>query len=77
MCLAIPSKLISKEGTKGEIEIGNIKREVNLTLLPEVRIGDYVLVHAGFAISKVDEKDVQELLKLLSMADIDLGCGKI
>jgi len=47
MCLAIPSKLISKEGTKGEIEIGNIKREVNLTLLPEVRIGELCSCSCG------------------------------
>ncbi|MCD6083393.1 HypC/HybG/HupF family hydrogenase formation chaperone [Candidatus Aerophobetes bacterium] len=66
MCLAIPLKLISKEGTKGWVEVGGAKREISLIILPEAKVGDYVLVHAGFAISKVEEKEAQELLELLS-----------
>ena len=66
MCLAIPLKLTKKEEVKGWVEIGSTKREVNLIFLPEVKVGDYVLVHAGFAISKVDEKEARELLELLS-----------
>jgi len=66
MCIAIPLKLISKEGTKGWVEIGGTRREVGLAILPDARVGDYVLVHAGFAISKVEEKEVQQLLELLS-----------
>ena len=68
MCLAIPLKLIKKEEVKGWVEIGSTKREVNLIFLPEAKIGDYVLVHAGFAIGKVDEKEAKELLELLSNA---------
>ncbi|MEA1964650.1 MAG: HypC/HybG/HupF family hydrogenase formation chaperone [Candidatus Aerophobetes bacterium] len=66
MCLAIPVKLTSKEGIKGRVKIGSTEREVNLTLMPDARVGDYVLVHAGFAISKVEEKEAEELLELLS-----------
>ncbi len=66
MCLAIPLKLTKKEEVKGWVEIGSIKRQINLVLLPEAKVGDYVLVHAGFAISKVEEKEAQELLELLS-----------
>ncbi|HHF98467.1 HypC/HybG/HupF family hydrogenase formation chaperone [Candidatus Aerophobetes bacterium] len=66
MCLAIPVKLVLREENKGWVEMGNTKREVDLTLLPDAKVGDYVLVHAGFAISKVEEKEAEELLELLS-----------
>jgi len=66
MCLAIPLKLISKEGNKGWIEAGGMKREISLAALPDAKVGDYVLVHAGFAISKIEEKEAQRLLELLS-----------
>lgn len=66
MCLAIPLKLVAKEADKGWIEIGTTRREISLAILPEARVGDYVLVHAGFAISKVEEKEAKELIELLS-----------
>ncbi len=66
MCLAIPVKLTSIKGNKGWVEIGTTTREVDLTLLPEAKVGDYVLIHAGFAISKVEEKEAKQLLELLS-----------
>lgn len=66
MCLAIPVKLTSIKGDKGWVEIGTTTREVDLTLLPEAKAGDYVLIHAGFAISKVEEKEAKQLLELLS-----------
>jgi len=66
MCLAIPVKLVLREENKGWVEMGNTEREVDLTLLPDAKVGDYVLVHAGFAISKVEEKEAEELLELLS-----------
>jgi len=66
MCLAIPFKLLSIEGNRGWVEIGATRREVNLILLPDAKVGDYVLVHAGFAISKVEEKEAEELLQILS-----------
>ena len=67
MCLAIPVKLISVEKNIGWVEIGSTKRKVNLMLLPDARIGDYILIHAGFAISKVEEKEVKELFDLLNL----------
>lgn len=66
MCLAIPVKLAAKEQDKGWVQIGDIQREISLAILPEAKVGDYVLVHAGFAISKVEEKEAQELFELLS-----------
>ena len=65
MCVAIPSKIISKEGLLATIEVYGARRQVNLMLLPEeAETGDYVLVHAGFAIQKVDIEEGRESLKL-------------
>lgn len=66
MCLGIPTKIIKlKDNDIGIIEIGGIEKEINLQLLPDVKIGDYVILHAGFAIQKLDEKEAQETLDLL------------
>jgi len=65
MCLAIPALIRSIEGYQGEVEIGGVKRVVSLQLVPEAKIGDYVLIHTGYAISVVDEKEAQETLRLL------------
>ena len=66
MCLAIPVKITSIEGKMGRGELGGVKREVSLMLLDKVKVGDYVLLHAGFAISKINTKEAQELLQLLA-----------
>ena len=66
MCLAIPGKIvdIDAENERAVVDYGDgTKREVNITLV-EVKIGDYVLVHAGFAIQVLDEKDAEETLDL-------------
>ena len=65
MCVAIPSKIINIEDLLATVEVYGAKRQVNLMLLPEeAEIGDYVLVHAGFAIQKVDVEAGKESLKL-------------
>ncbi|TET28759.1 HypC/HybG/HupF family hydrogenase formation chaperone, partial [Candidatus Aerophobetes bacterium] len=56
MCLAIPVKITSIEGKMGRGELGGVKRKVSLMLLDKVKVGDYVLLHAGFAISKINTK---------------------
>lgn len=66
MCVAIPMKVIEIHGDRGIVEAGRMQREVGLHLLENIKIGDYVLVHAGFAIQKVDEKEAQETLALLN-----------
>ena len=74
MCVAIPSKIISKEGLLAIIEVYGARREVNLMLLPEeAEVGDYVLVHAGFAIQKVDIEAGRESLKLFDEVLRNLG----
>jgi len=67
MCLAIPSKIIEKDQFRAVVDVYGARREINLMLMPEeVDLGDYVLVHAGFAIQKVDEVAAQEALKVIS-----------
>ncbi len=65
MCLAIPMKVIEREQERGKVEQGGVIREVSFAMLPEVALGDYVLVHAGFAIERLDEQEAQSTLELL------------
>jgi hydrogenase expression/formation protein HypC len=70
MCLAIPMRLIEINGVAGVAEVDGVSRQVRLDLLPEVSLGDYVLIHAGLAIARVDPDYAQETLSLLrSLAD--------
>ncbi|PKM42860.1 MAG: HypC/HybG/HupF family hydrogenase formation chaperone [Firmicutes bacterium HGW-Firmicutes-8] len=64
MCLAVPTKIISIDDNIAQVEFGGVLRTVSLDLVPEAKIDDYVLVHAGFAIQIVDE---EEALKTLEM----------
>ncbi len=65
MCLAVPVRIISIEGDEAETEIGGVRRRASIALTPEVRVGDYVLLHTGYAIGVVDEVEAKETLKLL------------
>ncbi len=70
MCLAIPGRVLEiDEGDgllrMGRVDFGGIVREVCLTYVPEVQVGDYVIVHTGFAIQRLDEEEVHETLRLL------------
>lgn len=66
MCLAIPSRIISMDGFKATVDVYGARRDINLMLLPEeVNIGDHVLVHAGFALQKVDQEAAKEALQLM------------
>ncbi len=55
MCLAVPSKIIEINGNVAKVDVDGVVREASIMLLDDVELGDYVIVHAGFAISKVDE----------------------
>lgn len=65
MCLAIPVRVVSIEGDEAETEIAGVRRRVSIVLTPEVKVGDYVLLHTGYAIGVVDEDEAEETLKLL------------
>jgi len=68
MCLAIPGRvveLIDGENQLARVEVGGVRRNVNIGLLDDTKVGDYVLIHVGFALSKVDEREAEETLRLL------------
>jgi hydrogenase expression/formation protein HypC len=65
MCLAIPALVKSVEGLQAEVEVGGVGRKVSLWLTPEARVGDYVLLHTGYAIGIIDKAEAEETLKLL------------
>ena len=65
MCLAIPALINSIEDREAEAEMGGITRRISLWLTPEARVGDYVLVHTGYAINILDQKEAEETLSLL------------
>lgn len=64
MCLAVPALIKSVDGQMAEVEIGGMRRSIGLQLTPEARVGDYVLIHTGFAISVIDEKEALETISL-------------
>lgn len=65
MCLAIPSRIIKIENDMGTVDVDGVKRDVSLLMIEEPQIGDYVIVHAGFAIKKIDEVVAYESLQIL------------
>ncbi len=65
MCLAIPALIKSIDGYQAEADIDGVTRQVSLQLTPEARVGDYVLLHTGYAISVIDPEEAEETLKLL------------
>lgn len=70
MCLAIPGKVVSISGDDpltrmGRVDFSGIVKEASLAFVPEVKIGDYVIVHVGFALSKVDEEEAQKVFQYL------------
>ena len=66
MCLGVPMKIITKDGDNIVAEVDGVQKEASVMLLGEdVAVGDYVIVHAGFAISRLDEEYAQETLRLM------------
>jgi hydrogenase expression/formation protein HypC len=74
MCLAVPGKIMDIENSDtlsagGRVDFGGIVKEINLAYVPEAKPGDYVLVHAGFAISVIDDEQAEEIFRFLDMMD--------
>jgi hydrogenase expression/formation protein HypC len=65
MCLGIPGKVTQIEKNVAKVDLGGLLRDVSLDLCPEVSVGDYVLIHTGFAIQRLDEEEAKETLDLL------------
>lgn len=68
MCLAIPSRITKIENEMALIDVDGVQRSASLLLVEDARVGDYVIVHAGFAIKKIEEEDAMETLRLLREA---------
>lgn len=66
MCLAFPGKIIKINKDHASVDFGGIVRDINILLVDDIKIGDYVNVHAGFAVQKMTRKDANEVLKLFS-----------
>ena len=80
MCLAVPGQVLSVAGEDplertGRVSFGGIVKEVSLSLVPEVEVGDYVIVHVGVALSKVDEEEARQVFEYLKQMDelVELG----
>jgi hydrogenase expression/formation protein HypC len=74
MCLGIPGKVITIEGDDpiyrmGKVEFGKIAKKVSLAFVPDVQVGGYVIVHAGFAISELDEEEAQTVFRTIEELD--------
>jgi len=67
MCLAVPARVIEmRDDLLGLVELGGVVREASFMLLPDARVGDYVLLHAGYALQKMDTAEAEETLRLLA-----------
>jgi hydrogenase expression/formation protein HypC len=65
MCLAIPMELMERGEFDGDVELNGVRRKISLMLLPEAEVGEFLLVHAGYAIGKLDAEEARETLALL------------
>ncbi|MCM8805536.1 MAG: HypC/HybG/HupF family hydrogenase formation chaperone [Candidatus Omnitrophica bacterium] len=72
MCLAIPMKVISKKGNTAIVDLDGVRRQIDISLVSRVKIGDYVIVHAGFAIQKLKKKDAEETIALLKEVNSEI-----
>ncbi|MCK5058490.1 MAG: HypC/HybG/HupF family hydrogenase formation chaperone [Candidatus Aminicenantes bacterium] len=70
MCIAVPMKVVEINGNMGFVEYSGVKREVGLMLMDDTQLGDWVLIHAGFAISKLNPEEAEETLSLLKQAEL-------
>ncbi len=65
MCLAHPAKVISIENENAIVELGEVKKQISLALVDDVKSGDYVLIHVGYALSKLDTKKAESTLEVM------------
>jgi hydrogenase expression/formation protein HypC len=84
MCLAVPGKIVSIEDgdpllRSGRVDFAGVVKQVNLAYVPEARVGDYVLVHVGFALNTIDEREAQQVFEYLrhmgELAELDAAEG--
>ncbi|MDI6814467.1 MAG: HypC/HybG/HupF family hydrogenase formation chaperone [Dehalococcoidales bacterium] len=73
MCLAVPARVLKIDGLKALVELGGLTRQASIVLVPDTQVGDYILLHAGFAIQKLDEREAKETIRLF--AELAEGVG--
>ncbi len=74
MCLAIPARVTALDGALATVELAGVTKVASTHLLDDVRVGDYLLIHAGFALSRLDEAEARETLRLLEqMGELEPG----
>ena len=73
MCLALPAKILERAGDDAWVRLGESRMRTNLILTPEAGVGDWVLVHAGFAIQQVSEADARETFRVFDAMQADAG----
>ena len=71
MCLAIPAQVVAIDGEQGIIDMGGVRKEISLALVEDVGIGDYVIVHVGYALNKLDPEEAAKTLALFA----EMGSG--
>ena len=66
MCLAIPAQIVSIDGDNGIVDIGGVQKVISLALVDEVAVGDYVIIHVGYALQKLDPEEAAKTLALFA-----------
>ena len=66
MCLAVPARILEVDGQEADVDFGGVQRRVSLLFVPEAKVGEYVVVHTGFALNVLDEEEAMETLKLFA-----------
>jgi hydrogenase expression/formation protein HypC len=69
MCLAVPALITEIEGKRAKVEMAGVVRETSIMMLPSARVGDYVIIHAGYAIEKLDEAEALRTIELFKQMD--------
>ncbi len=72
LCLGVPAKVLEIHGERAVVDFGGVTREAFITLLDDVKVGDYVIIHTGYAIEKLKPKEAEETLKLLKELSAEL-----
>jgi len=69
MCLAVPAKITEIQGNRAKVDMAGVVREASVMMLPGAKVGDYVIIHAGFAIEKLDEEEALRTIELFKQMD--------
>ena len=79
MCLALPARIVElRENELGVVDLGGVRKEVSLALVEDVAVGDYVIVHVGYALSKLDTEEAEATLRMFAeLGEMQAGMGSV